>query len=224
MPLVLRPAKEEDSLRIGYIGADAFRDTVSRALFPPRMYDKSETGDPRHDEAQWRGLRNAGRMKSGKITHVIVDIPEDGSSGEEIVGMAQWEPPSQGSDAAPDASTETQQDVSPGSLDQEELAKLMKLIDEISIDILGPQGHSNIYYLMVLAVDPAHQRRGVGKMLIRRGLELAAEAGKDAFLIATLEGRGLYQSVGFRDVGKPLDLANTPHYPMLWKYPGSNPS
>lgn len=73
---------------------------------------------------------------------------------------------------------------------------------------------------MVLAVDPAHQRRGVGKMLIRHGLKLAAEAGKDAFLLGTLEGRGLYQSVGFRDVGKQIDLGNTPHYPMLWKCPG----
>lgn len=145
MPLVLRPAKEEDSLRIGYIGADAFRNTVSRALFPPHLYDKSETGDPRYDEAQWRGLRNVRRMRSGKITYVIVDIPEDGSGNEEIVGMAQWEPPSQGTDAVPDASAETEQDVSPRSLDQEELARLFNLVDEVSIEILGPQGHSDIY-------------------------------------------------------------------------------
>lgn len=70
---------------------------------------------------------------------------------------------------------------------------------------------------MILAIDPAHQRRGIGRMLLKHGLELAGKAGKDAFLVATPEGRGLYHSFGFVDVGELAVLGETPHRPMLWK-------
>ena len=72
---------------------------------------------------------------------------------------------------------------------------------------------------MILAIDPAHQRRGIGKMLLKHGLELAGKAGKDAFLVATPEGRGLYRSFGFFDVGELAVLGETPHHLMLWKAP-----
>jgi ribosomal protein S18 acetylase RimI-like enzyme len=70
---------------------------------------------------------------------------------------------------------------------------------------------------MILAIDPAHQRRGIGKMLLKHGLELAGKAGKDAFLIATPEGRGLYRSFGFFDVGELAVFGETPHQLMMWK-------
>lgn len=73
--------------------------------------------------------------------------------------------------------------------------------------------------LMLLAVDPKQQRRGIGKMLVRHGLDLAIQAGTDAFLIATPEGRGMYQSQGFDQVGGLFDLGGTPHCSMLWQRP-----
>lgn len=74
---------------------------------------------------------------------------------------------------------------------------------------------------MILAIDPAHQRRGIGRILVQHGLDQAAKAGTDAFLIATPEGRGLYHSCGFREIGEPIMLGSTPHYSMLWKNPRS---
>ncbi|KAH6855490.1 acyl-CoA N-acyltransferase [Chaetomium sp. MPI-CAGE-AT-0009] len=224
MPLFLRRAGEDDSASIGRVGQAAFQNSVSAALFPAHLRSKSETGDPRLDEAQWRAARNTRRMREGKPTYVVVEVSEDGNVDAQVVGFAQWELPSETTPLAIDSAASEQQDPFPPSLDQGKLWEMYKTIDEMTAAALGPSGHSNMWYLMSLAIDPAHQRRGIGKMLLQHGLELAAKAGKDAFLIATPEGKGLYRSLGFLDVGEPASLGTTPHYPMLWKRPAVDAS
>jgi thiamine pyrophosphate-dependent acetolactate synthase large subunit-like protein len=145
MSLRLRPAQEADSAKIGSIGRDAFQGTLSSALFPPHLYSKSELGDPALDEAQWRAARNSRRMKDGKPTFVVIDVPEDGSDAEVVVGFAQWDTPSQAPPAASEAATEADLDPSPGSLDQEELRKLYKVIEEETKKALGPDGSSKMW-------------------------------------------------------------------------------
>ncbi|KAK3290226.1 acyl-CoA N-acyltransferase [Chaetomium fimeti] len=220
MPLSLRPAGEDDSASIGRVGQAAFQDSISAALFPAHLHSKSETGDPRLDEVQWRAARNIRRMREGKPTYVVVEVSEDGGDGDaQVVGFAQWELPSQTTPSVTGSSANEQQDPFPPSLDEKMLREMFEAIDEMTTVALGPSGHSNMWYLMCLAIDPAHQRRGIGKMLLQHGLDLVAKAGKDAFLVATAEGRGLYRSFGFLDVGRPAALGTTPHYPMLWKKP-----
>ncbi|KAL2127087.1 hypothetical protein VTI74DRAFT_11366 [Chaetomium olivicolor] len=221
MPLQLRAATEADSARIGCIGTDAFRPNpgVGRLLFPPHLEHKSRTGDSRLDEAEWRAARNLRRMRDGNPTFVVVDVPEDGSKPEEVVGFAQWQAPAEST--ALSELKEADNGPLPPSLDQEALREIFEVLNKETKKVLGPDGHSKMWYLMLLAIDPAYQRRGIGKMLMRHGLDLVAQAGKDAFLVATPEGRGLYQSVGFRHIGEPFNFANTPHYPMLWQRPGS---
>jgi ribosomal protein S18 acetylase RimI-like enzyme len=75
---------------------------------------------------------------------------------------------------------------------------------------------------MSLAVDPTQQRRGIGRKLLQHGLDLAAKAGMDVFLLATPAGKGLYESVGFRQIGEPFLMADTKHYAMLWKRPDAS--
>lgn len=75
--------------------------------------------------------------------------------------------------------------------------------------------------LMLLAVEPSYHRRGIGKMLLQHGLDLVVRDEKDAFLIATPGGRGLYQKMGFRQVGEEYTLGGTPHYSMLWQRPAA---
>ncbi|KAJ4298327.1 hypothetical protein N0V88_003352 [Collariella sp. IMI 366227] len=226
MVLQLRPAVESDSARIGYIGRDAFQLNLGRSLFPAHLAHKSKTGDLRRDEAEWRAARNVRRMRSGQLTFVVVDIPEDGSEGEEVVvGFAQWELPTE-SDRSTDTKEldEVNQDPPPPTLDQDALREIFEVINTEAKKWLGPEGHSKMWYLMVLAIDPAHQRRGIGKMLMRHGLSLVAEARREAFLVATPEGRGMYEAMGFRQIGEPCTLANTPHYSMLWRRPDSESS
>ncbi|KAH6628928.1 acyl-CoA N-acyltransferase [Chaetomium tenue] len=217
MSLFLRPAGEDDSPSIGRIGQAAFQHSLSTTLFPTHLHSKSETGDPRLDEAQWRAVRTTRRMREGKPTFVVVEGSEDGDSDGQVVGFAQWELPSQGTSSAIGAAENEQQDPCPPSLDKDALRDVFKKMDEMAVAALGSDGHSNMWYLMCLAIDPAHQRRGIGKMLLKQGLELAEKAGKDAFLVATPEGRGLYRSFGFVEVGEPAVLGDTPHHAMLWK-------
>ncbi|KAK3311707.1 acyl-CoA N-acyltransferase [Chaetomium strumarium] len=228
MPLEIRPAVEADSDRIGWIGRDAFRDSGSEAVFPPHLYDKSETGDIALDEAQWRAARNLARMREGKPTFVCVDVAEDDSNDtggpERIIGYAQWEvplPPVAGETGEAKKSGYYNQEPFPPSLDQDALFKIYKTVEDETKRALGPDGHSKMWYLMSLAVDPTQQRRGIGRKLMHHGLDLASQAGMDVFLLATPAGRGLYESLGFRQIGDSFLLADIPHYAMLWRRSGA---
>ncbi|KAK4180462.1 acyl-CoA N-acyltransferase [Triangularia setosa] len=217
--LTLREAIVADSPRIGVIGRDSFGPTLGRILFPAHLHHRALT-DAATEEAEWRAARNTRRMKDGKKTFVVVDKLEDGS--EQIVGYAQWETPeSLPATPAPDDKTanEAEINVLPPSLDQETLGDIFKLMGEVTERALGKEGHSQMWYLMILGVDPAQKRRGIGKMLVNYGLEQAAKEKRDAFLIATPEGKYLYSSLGFEQVGEEYLVGDVPHYSMLWKRP-----
>ncbi|KAK4118627.1 acyl-CoA N-acyltransferase [Parathielavia appendiculata] len=217
MPLLVRPATEADSTRSGIIGRDAFRDIFHESLFPPHLAHKSETGDLELDEAQWRTTRNLRRIRDGQPTFVVLDAAEDASTAEEVVAVAHWQPPLQTPPSA--AATFATKDPVPGSLDLKKAEEIFRVMTDETTKVLGPDWHENTWFLVHLAVDPNHQRRGIGKMLVRYGLDLAQKDGKDAFLISTPAGRGMYRSVGFRDVGEPFPICGIPHYPMMWTKP-----
>ncbi|KAL2138586.1 hypothetical protein VTI28DRAFT_6531 [Corynascus sepedonium] len=220
MPLFLRPAREDDSVQIGWIGVKAFRDDVSRSAFPPHLHHKSKSGDPALDEVRWRAARNRKRMREGMPTYVVVDMPESEDSNGQVIGFIQWELPSLTRPPSADGNGKDEEDLSPPSLDQEQLHEISKLTHDMTSSALGADG----YNLSSVAVDPSQHRRGIGRMLVRHGLDQAAKAGKDAFLIATEEGRGLYCVLGFHDVGKPVVRGRSVYYPMLWRVPSINPT
>ncbi|CAP65611.1 uncharacterized protein PODANS_6_11010 [Podospora anserina S mat+] len=215
--LTLREATVADSPRIGVIGRDSFGPTLSRILFPAHLHHLAHT-DAATEEAEWRAARNTRRIKDGKKTYVVVDKLEDGS--EQIVGYAQWETPDSLPPAAkPQTASETEVDVLPPSLDQDALKEIFGLMEVVTEQTLGKEGHSQMWYLMILGVDPTQKRRGIGKMLVKHGLEQAAREKRDAFLIATPEGKYLYSLLGFEQVGEEIALGDVPHYAMLWKRP-----
>ncbi|SPQ19918.1 9669af0b-78f2-40ae-8598-ccbcdd4e165f [Thermothielavioides terrestris] len=160
-------------------------------------------------------------MRNGSPTFVVVEIPEDGNAEGTVVGYAQWDAPAAASAHASKGHWEDDRVPSPGSLDEAKLLELYVTLEAETKRVLGPEGHSNMYYLLSVAVDPAHQRRGIGRMLVLHGLDLAAKTGLDAFLHATPEGEGLYRSLGFQQVGEPFDLFGTNHFSMLWKHQSS---
>ncbi|TGZ85712.1 acyl-CoA N-acyltransferase [Ascodesmis nigricans] len=57
------------------------------------------------------------------------------------------------------------------------------------------------WYLNILAVHPDFQKRGVGKTLCRRGMELAEKDGIPTYLEASAQGEGMYRNLGWKDVG-----------------------
>lgn len=75
------------------------------------------------------------------------------------------------------------------------------------------------WHLDGLAVDPAYQRRGIGRKLMEWGMERAKEEGVPITLTSTPAGQRLYQKLGFReaqldDIGngiKELSMIWSPH-------------
>ncbi len=72
--------------------------------------------------------------------------------------------------------------------------------------------------LSIIGVDPSYHRRGIGRVLVQWGLDTASAQGKQVFLAATPAGKFLYESMGFKPLGEPYELAGeTPdHCSMLW--------
>lgn len=64
-----------------------------------------------------------------------------------------------------------------------------------------PYGQHNLY-LSILACHPSYQRRGIGRQLVRWGLEKAKLENLDMTVFGSPMGSLLYRSVGFREVGK----------------------
>ncbi|KAI0002642.1 hypothetical protein F4779DRAFT_603359 [Xylariaceae sp. FL0662B] len=71
----------------------------------------------------------------------------------------------------------------PDSLDVEAWLDVSRMLKEERKRIL--HGRKNIWRLMIISVDPAYQRRGVGSMLMQWGCEAADRCERDAFVLAS---------------------------------------
>ena len=56
--------------------------------------------------------------------------------------------------------------------------------------------------LMIISVDPAYQRQGVGSMLMQWGCDEADRYERDAFVLASPAAVRLYAKFGFEVVGE----------------------
>ena len=78
---------------------------------------------------------------------------------------------------------------------------------------------SGVGWIPNLAVDPAHQGRGLGRALLEYALEFFRRSGMQVAKIETLEqnpvGQKLYPSLGFAEVARQI------HYAMRLDTPGS---
>jgi len=135
--------------------------------------------------AAWLGLFAEGYASGGRVDTVCDD---DGS----VIAVALWKIPSD---------IEVRMPSLPGPLAflgavlgderaNELIASFISFVENWPTD---PHG-----YLALLAVDPEHQGRGLGRQVVSRGIEAATSLGLDVALETNKAGNvGFYRSLGF---------------------------
>jgi GNAT superfamily N-acetyltransferase len=79
--------------------------------------------------------------------------------------------------------------------------------------------HEAHFYLRILGVEPAHQRRGIGSRLMRPVLERCDRERIGAYLFSTKQQNvPLYERNGFR-VMERLDIPGAPPLWTMWRDP-----
>lgn len=93
---------------------------------------------------------------------------------------------------------------------------------------MGDTSCLRLTVLHILVVDPAYQRRGLGSMLIRQGLEAADKAGAQTYIEATPDGLPLYLKFGWEpvdemviDMGRHGAGSGIERMPYLMREPGA---
>ncbi|KAH7150147.1 acyl-CoA N-acyltransferase, partial [Dactylonectria estremocensis] len=211
MSLQLRDATQQDLPAIARICAAAFHpstDAITRRLFPVHLRPENISDD--EVAYSWRAARKAHSMKSDRnIMIVAVDVDLD-----EVVGFALWESPLGSGDAVNPVCAYPE---APATLDQVAFAELRSLASADVTETFGERGTKDVWHLDYLGVDPKHQRRGVGKLLVDWGVKRAATDHRDCYLIATPAGRPLYLAFQFEDV-RTIEFFGVPHYSMMLRH------
>ncbi|KAI9903426.1 hypothetical protein N3K66_002778 [Trichothecium roseum] len=217
MALRIRDATWEDLPAIGRIATRAFHpstDPISAALFPPHLREaETADGGDGHDAEAWRRARKAVGFQ-GQRTVMIVAV-DDERRGD-IAGFAYWERPlGEGeSESGEEGGEEAVGEVKVKGLDEEAFAEMKRVVGAAADDVLGKGGVAKTWHLEYLGVDPNHQRRGVGRMLLNWGTKRADAGEKDCYLFGTAAGRPLYEAAGFT-IAKDVTIFGAPHYAML---------
>lgn len=194
-------AEDADISRMFEIFSLAFS---TREPFCNAWYTKHWTPEGRQAGAK--------RMLQDKTTdsygHYLKAV--DSSTGE-IVGMSKW---MIYDNVVPDFAAQLSRDPGDHWIDPEQKACAIYLSRQIFAEnreaVLVSNG--NLVALRTLAVDPAHQRKGVGAALVEWGTRRADEMGVEAVVESSAFGKGLYEKHGFAYT-KQITI----HVPEKWK-------
>ncbi|KAL1863019.1 hypothetical protein Daus18300_008175 [Diaporthe australafricana] len=206
----IRYAREDELPAMVQLSVIAFRHSgrpVNAALFPERL--RVNPGDT--DEIEFT-VRNTARTFANENRHYVVAVDEQ----DTIMGWAEW---TSGDDPIVDMTPDERDRKRaegiarlPKSFDLQAAERLGREAEELSEkleEVLGEEDYRNSWSLNSVAVDPAQQRKGVGKMLTRWGMERAAGESKAVHFLSSPSGAQLYRAMGFEEVGSGEILGGT---------------
>ncbi|KAG8157282.1 hypothetical protein KVR01_012990 [Diaporthe batatas] len=200
--LKIRYARKNELPTMAQLSVTAFRHSgrqVNAALFPQHL--RINPGDS--DEIDFSASTMAMNFEKKNHHYIVVADEQEG-----ILGWAEW---TSGEDPAVDITPEEREKKRaegiarlPKSMDLQAAQKLGQEAADLSKrlkEALGEDQYQNSWSLSSVVVDPAHQRKGVGKMLTRWGMERAAEENKAVHFLSSPTGAHLYRAMGFVEVG-----------------------
>ncbi|KAJ6781709.1 hypothetical protein PWT90_05714 [Aphanocladium album] len=227
MTISIRKAVAADIPAMGALDVAGYRNSPFRcAMFPPERRVKPGDGDG----LEWFA-RGATRALESATTHYIVAVEDLGSPSEVIVGMAVW-----GSPQPEAAAAEAKQENKSASSDEEKKKEddkppsgpppglpsyigyepvmaankeIMTMLD--AQDRLDKKTRNNLWNLDAIVVDENHRRKGIGKALVQWGIDQADKQGRGTWLIATSDGKKLYDSMGYSLVGSGSRCGEAQH-------------
>ncbi|PNP39987.1 hypothetical protein TGAMA5MH_08253 [Trichoderma gamsii] len=183
-------------------------DWITRQVFPLHLQPKNiPDGD---SSLPWRQLRKTASFNTSNCT---VKVAVDTALNNQIVGYAVWEQPvdDEKPPTAP-ADPELPSDVT----DMKVFEELKSILKEDHKASFGDRELKDVWHLDMIGVDPLHQRRGIGKALLTWGMRQATKAGRDCYLMATPQGRPLYEAFGW-EIVRPLNMFGVMHHSMIYR-------
>ncbi|WP_255952237.1 GNAT family N-acetyltransferase [Streptomyces odontomachi] len=194
MGVAIRRARQEDREIVARLLDEAFlEDPVTLWLFP--------------DEAD-RRAKNATMMVAfldQTLHDGRVDMTEDGAAA----ALWIWVPTGHPCDE--DGPALIRQAVDPGN-------ERIELVGRL-VDAAHPRRRAH-EYLQLVAVAPDRQGEGLGGALIRATLDRCDRERQPVYLEASTErSRGLYERLGFMDMGYTLVLPDGPAMWPMWRDP-----
>ncbi|KAM0513438.1 hypothetical protein ACHAPE_007902 [Trichoderma viride] len=183
-------------------------DWITRQVFPLHLQPENiPDGD---SSLPWRQLRKTASFNTSNCT---VKVAVDTALNNQIVGYAVWEQPvdDEKPPTAP-ADPELPLDVT----DMKVFEELKSILKEDHKASFGDRELKDVWHLDMIGVDPLHQRRGIGKALLTWGMRQATKAGRDCYLMATPQGRPLYEAFGW-EIVRPLNMFGVMHHSMIYR-------
>lgn len=193
----IRPAAEDELAAVGHLISLSFLDLAANAYLVPPLDDRLRV------MADFFTLLTEHAYRYGKVD--VIDAP----SGTGLVATGVWF----------DRTTEAAE---PEGYEPRLRALAGDYLDRFqALDMLFEKHHPTEahWHLAFLAVDPAHQERGLGSKLIRHTHDELDRAGVAAYLEATNEDNvRLYRRHGYTDMS-PFEMLlpdGTPFFRM-WR-------
>ncbi|KAL7895096.1 acyl-CoA N-acyltransferase [Trichoderma sp. SZMC 28014] len=211
MTIQIRDATEKDMPAVARLAGATFHPTtdwITRQVFPLHLQPKNiPDGD---SSLPWRQLRKTASFNTSNCTIILA---VDTALNDQIVGFAVWERPidDEKPPTAP-ADPELPSDVT----DMKVFEELKSILKEDHQASFGDRELKDVWHLDMIGVDPLHQRRGIGKTLLTWGMRQATKAGRDCYLMATPQGRPLYEAFGW-EIVRPLNMFGVMHHSMIYR-------
>ena len=189
MPLTLRAATPADKPGITEAHHTAFAGgVISERVFPPSA-ESAQNWD-----------RDLDSYFTDPAIHALV-VEDDSTTPPTIIAFAKWTSPRAAGTPAPPPRTEEQVMGRPWP-EAADLGLARAFLWGMERKRREIMGEGRFWFLHILAVRPADQRRGAGGMLVRWGVERADAEGLPCYVDSTPVAVPVYERHGFRVVDR----------------------